>query len=135
MYSRIILPRAVADELSVGRDRGVLLPDPALVSWMTIRQIQAPGLLPLVTDLGAGEREVIALAVEAPGSLVLLDDALARRYARLLGIRLTGTLGVLLKAKQSGYLPAVAPILDRLEALGFRLNPSTRTEVLKLAGE
>lgn len=39
------------------------------------------------------------------------------------------------KAKQSGYLSSVAPILDRLDALRFRLDPITRVAVLKLAGE
>jgi predicted nucleic acid-binding protein len=59
----------------------------------------------------------LALAKGIPESLALFDDALARCYARFLGIGYTGTLGVLLKAKQSGYLPNVEPLLDRLESL------------------
>jgi predicted nucleic acid-binding protein len=47
----------------------------------------------------------------------------------------TGTLGVLFKAKETGHLPAVAPVLDRLEYLRFRLDPETRRAVLELAGE
>ena len=47
---------------------------------------------------------------------------------------LTGTLGVLLRAKQAGLVPAVAPLLDRLAALRFRLGRPTREEVLRLAG-
>lgn len=135
LYGQITLPQAVVDELPAGRTLGVALPDPALLSWMTVRQAQAGAILPLVTELGTGEREVLALAVETPDALVLLDDGLARRYARLLGIEFTGTLGVLLKAKQAGYLAALAPVLDRLNALRFRLNPSTRAAVLRLAGE
>jgi len=88
-----------------------------------------------VTHLGAGEREVITLAIQEPGALVVLDDARARKQARALGIRLTGTLGVLLKAKQLGFLPAVRPVLERLEALRFYLDPATRLAVLGLAGE
>jgi predicted nucleic acid-binding protein len=60
---------------------------------------------------------------------------LARRYARLLNLTLTGTLGVLLKAKETGLLPAVAPVLDRLQKLRFRLDAETRQAVLRLAGE
>lgn len=60
---------------------------------------------------------------------------MARRYAHLLGLSFTGTLGVLLKAKQGGHIPAVQPVLDRLEALRFRLDPVTRAAVLRLAGE
>jgi predicted nucleic acid-binding protein len=60
---------------------------------------------------------------------------LARRYARLLNLTLTGTLGVLLKAKETGLLPAVAPVLDRLQKQRFRLDAETRQAVLRLAGE
>ena len=89
----------------------------------------------MITDLGAGEREVLALGTETSDSIVILDDALARQYARLLNLTLTGTLGVLLKAKEAGLLPAVAPVLDRLRQLRFRMDPETRQAVLKLAGE
>ena len=53
----------------------------------------------------------------------------------MLNLALTGTLGVLLKAKETGLLPAVAPVLERLEHLRFRLDPETRQAVLRLAGE
>ncbi|NJP08689.1 MAG: DUF3368 domain-containing protein [Leptolyngbyaceae cyanobacterium RU_5_1] len=136
LYGQIILPQAVIDELAEGRNLGVALPDPASLSWVTVRQAQ--DFFPIdsvIENLGAGERETLALALEIPGSLVLLDDALARSYARSLEVRFTGTLGVLLKAKQSGYLTAVMPILDQLDNLGFRLDLSTRATVLRLAEE
>jgi uncharacterized protein len=92
-------------------------------------------VLPLVSDLGAGEREVLALALEADQPLVVLDDALARRVARRLDLALTGTLGLLLKAKQAGRIDRLKPLLDRLEALNFRLDADTRLSVLRLASE
>jgi len=52
--------------------------------------------------LGVGEREALSLAIAIPDSLVILDDALARSYAQQLNLSITGTLGVLLKGKQSG---------------------------------
>ena len=55
--------------------------------------------------------------------------------AETLGIRLTGTLGLLLDAKRAGLVPAVGPLLDRLVALRFRVAAHTRAAVLKLAGE
>jgi predicted nucleic acid-binding protein len=102
---------------------------------VAVRHVSHPGLLPLATDLGPGESEVLALGVEMPGSLVVLDDGLARRYAHALGLRLTGTLGVLLRAKRGGLLPEIAPILRQLDSLRFRLDPDTCRAVLKLAGE
>jgi len=91
--------------------------------------------LPLVTDLGPGESQVLALALEMPGTTVILDDSLARRTAEALHIPLTGTLGVLLSAKRKGLMGEIAPVLDHLQALRFRVSPVTRTVVLKLAGE
>jgi predicted nucleic acid-binding protein len=70
-----------------------------------------------------------------PGSLVLLDDRLARAVARIRNIRLTGTAGVLLKAKQEGHITVVAPLLDRLVQLDFRLSDAVTASILKLAQE
>lgn len=134
-YGTITIPTAVAAELREGELRGVDLPAFETLEWMRIRQPTGRLLLPIVADLGAGEREVLALGTENPESLVILDDGLARQYARLLNLKLTGTLGVLLKAKETGLLPSVAPVLERLEALRFRMDAETRQAVLRLAGE
>ncbi|OQA42177.1 MAG: hypothetical protein BWY52_02296 [Chloroflexi bacterium ADurb.Bin325] len=75
------------------------------------------------------------LGLERPGSLLVLDDSLARRVAESLGLRFTGTLGLLLDAKHAGFIPAVRPLLDQLQELRFRFAPHTRQAVLELAGE
>ena len=135
LYGRVTAPAAVAAELAVGRSLGIDLPDLEGLKWIDIRRPQRGEFLAKVADLGAGEREALALGAEAPGSLVLLDDAFARRIADLLGIRRIGTLGVLLQAKQRGLLPVVRPVLDRLDGLRFRVGLETRRAVLRLAGE
>ena len=90
-------------------------------------------LLALATDLGKGEAEAIAIAHER-NALLILDDGLARRHAKVVGVTLTGTLGVLIKAKTAGHIPMVAPLVSRL-TVGFRLSEQTRDEILKLAKE
>lgn len=75
------------------------------------------------------------LALESSDPIVVLDDALARRLAETLKLRLTGTVGLLLDAKRAGHIETVSPWLDRLQALRFRLSPQTRAAVLRLAGE
>jgi len=75
------------------------------------------------------------LALEMPGSVAPLDDALARRVAIAKGIPIKGTLGLHLEAKRAGYLTSVRPSLDKLQELGFRLAHQTQDAVLKLAGE
>jgi len=135
LYGEILIPESVVREIAAGRALGVALPELNTLPWIKVRRVAGLAVLPLVSDLGAGEREVLALALEADQPLVVLDDALARRVAGRLDLALTGTLGLLLKAKQAGRIARLEPLLDRLEALNFRLDPDTRLSVLRLAGE
>jgi predicted nucleic acid-binding protein len=88
----------------------------------------------VVDELAEGR----ALGVNLP-DLTALDWVTVRRpvseLAETLGLRLTGTLGLLLDAKRAGLILAVGPFLSRLQALHFRVAPHTRAAVLKLAGE
>lgn len=135
LVGQVIVPPAAIAELAVGRSLGINLPDPANLQWVVVRQpISAPAL-PLAIGLGPGEREVLALALESSDAIVVLDDQLARQIAGTLGLRLTGTLGILLDAKKRGLISEIEPLLDQLQNLRFRLASQTRTAVLKLAGE
>jgi predicted nucleic acid-binding protein len=135
LAGRVIIPPAVAEELAVGRKVGIDVPEVERLEWIEVRRPLSLAALPLVTDLGPGESQVLALALEMPGTTVIVDDFLARRTAEALHIPLTGTLGVLLAAKRAGLIDRIAPILDLLQSLRFRVSQSTRTAVLKLAGE
>ena len=135
LYCIVMLPQAVSRELSVGLASGTNLPDITLLPWAEIIVVAASPSPALPPNLGLGEQETLALAMQTPNSLALLDDALARRYARVLKISFTGTLGVLLKAKETGHLKVIKPAIDQLESIGFRLAPTTRLAVLRLAGE
>jgi hypothetical protein len=135
LYTRVVVPTAVVRELAEGGRCGHDVPSPATLPWADVCDAPGAAILPLVTDLGDGERAAIALAASRKSDLLLLDDALARRHAQLLGLTITGTLGVLLRAKEAGLVPAITPVVERLERLGFRLAPETRVAVLKLAGE
>lgn len=135
LAGRVIAPPAVLEELAAGLASGVRVPDLSAYDWVTVRRPESEAALPLVTDLGPGEAGVLLLALESRKAVAVLDDALARRMAETLDLRYTGTLGLLLDAKKAGLIPAVAPLLDRLQSLRFRLAPETRTAALKLAGE
>ena len=135
LAGQVYVPEAVVAELQEGQRRNVLLPALEDLSWLIVRPVRDRTLLPLVTHLGDGEKEVLALGLETQDPLLLLDDRDARRYAQTLGLEITGTLGLLLRAKERGILGAVRPVLDRLQALRFRLNAKTRQMVLKRAGE
>jgi predicted nucleic acid-binding protein len=119
LYSRVLVPPAVVAELNVGLRQGKDLPDVTTLDWIELRSPPAHALQG-IDGLGAGETEGIALSRSIAGSLLLLDDGHARKVATSLGLELTGTVGVLLLAKERALLDRVGPELDRLQTFGFR---------------
>ncbi len=77
----------------------------------------------------------MALALENPERIVLLDDGLARRIAEAAGLTVWGTLRILLEAKSRGWIERVAPLLDRLVMTGMWISDDVRQRVLALADE
>jgi predicted nucleic acid-binding protein len=111
------------------------MPDVKGCQWIEVRPTRIPDLVRLITDLGSGEAQVLALALDIPNSLCILDDHLAREIAQLQNLRITGTAGILLKAKQAGFISEVAPLLQKLSMAGFRLSEQVKIHILKLAHE
>ncbi len=135
LYGTIIVPPAVVAELDDGTRLGYDVPTSTRVPWCRIQAPSGAAFERVSERLGPGERAALALALELPDSLVLLDDRAARLQAEALQLQLTGTLGVLLRAKRDGHLEAVAPLLDVLGARGFRIGVEARRAVLEAAGE
>jgi len=134
-YQQVTVPPAVVQELAAGAARGVALPVLAEVAWLQVRAPSATQVWRVASTLGEGEREALALALETPNALLRVDDGQARRFGRLLGLRMTGTVGVLARATRDGLVPRLAPLLDRLAALGFRLSAQAQAMALTLVGE
>lgn len=109
----------------------------ALVSCAWLRRVPDPPIPQRVADLdlGAGEKSVLAWAVANPGTDVILDDRAARRCALDLGLRVRGTLGLVLLAKQKGVIPAARPVVEQLRATGLYLSDKLMNQVLALVGE
>ena len=135
LATRVLVPPAVVDELQEGMRLGLDLPDVNTLDWVEVLRPAGASALPLVTDLGPGESEALALALEYREAVIVLDDRVARNVARTLGLKMTGTLGLLLDAKRARRIERVTPLLNELESLGFRLADHTRAAVMKLAGE
>jgi predicted nucleic acid-binding protein len=135
LYTAITIPTAVQQELEIGKAQGVDVPNVQAVEWIRIRAVTLSIPLPSEIDLGLGEAEVIALGFSSDNSLLILDDQLGRQIAALYQLKYTGTLGVLIKAKQAGYLPAISEAIVSLQSQGMWLSDTIIQKVLRLAGE
>ena len=117
----------------------ILHPDtisPRSLVWVELVSV-SPALIDSLPPnrLGTGERAVIAYAQTHRGCVAGTDDLRARQLAEAIGLQVTGTLGILLRAKQAGLIPAVKPLVDDVTAQGFRLSPELHRDVLGMAGE
>jgi hypothetical protein len=135
LASDIRVPCSVASEIDRGISLGVDLPSLTSLPWIGVHAVQSCVHQNWINKLGLGEAEVLQLALETPGSLVVLDDRVARRIADSHKLPIKGTIGLLLDAKNAGLVTAIGPLLDRLDKLGFRLSTATRLAALHLAGE
>jgi predicted nucleic acid-binding protein len=89
----------------------------------------------LEATLDKGEASAIAFAIEQEDCLLILDDLKGRKYAEHLGLKITGTLGVLLDAKVSGHLASVKSCIDKMKQTDFRLTQELERQVLEKSGE
>lgn len=89
----------------------------------------------LELQLDKGEASAIALAIEIPESTLILDDYKARKIAERLGLEITGTIGVIVKAKIRGVIPSIRPYLNKIKQTDFRLTPELEQQALSEARE
>ncbi len=85
--------------------------------------------------MGEGEAEAILLAEEINADAVLIDELKARKIANLRGLRVIGTIGVLLDAKEKGLAREVKPLMDELIKKRIRISKDLYNHTLELANE
>ena len=85
--------------------------------------------------LDPGEAAVIQLALNEGVKVVCIDESVGRRLARLSGLSVTGSIGVLLRARKEGHLPSVRAALERMQAHGIWLSNTVITFALRESGE
>ncbi len=125
VYEELLTTSEIAEEF------GEELPD-----WIKIQSVSDKKYQNfLETQIDSGEASVIALASEFEDAILLLDDLKARKLATKLGIKITGTFGVIHKAKQMSVIPKVKPLIDKLLMTDFRIAKNIVEEVLKLNNE
>ena len=132
LFDAVVVPQVVFDEVTVAGAGRIGSEEVAAATWLRV-EIEAPDPR-LLAMLDAGEASAIPLA-ERLHAMLLVDDTSARAVAEDRGIRIVGTLGVLLLAKRAGHVSLVAPILERMAALGMYVSADLRRRVLQAAGE
>ena len=137
LFGSLIIPPAVVSELM---DKTQLFPRAAQVPSLGFISIHAPADQLLIKSLASrvhpGEAECLVLAMEHPGSLLLLDDLGAREFAASNALLYTGTLGCLAEAKKRGLIPAITPLLQELRTKArFWIADRLEERVLRDAGE
>lgn len=133
LYGHVYVPFSVLEEIEAGKN-GTWYTDIKLLPHFNIVNVTEPPLFQS-DELDQGEKDVIALALELNADLVILDETLARTYAKSLQLQLTGTLGILLKAKQQNLIESIGPLINQLQANGVWLSRNVIHEVLTIAGE
>ncbi len=125
LYSSVTTTPEIASEF------GHPLPD-----WVIIKPVQdIQKLYLLELQIDKGESSALVLAMEQGNCTVVLDDQKARKIAANLHITFTGTLGIIVKAKTTGHIPSIVPILKKIRETNFRISPLLEQTLLELAGE
>jgi predicted nucleic acid-binding protein len=98
---------------------------------------EAPDIPPSVRtwDLGAGEAAVLSIAAKISNATAVLDDLAARRCANSLGLRVVGTLGLVLMAKKQGMISSARQAIETIAAAGLFVSARHITAICKQAGE
>lgn len=135
LFDEVWTPEAVKNELLAGRSKGYDIPNPDDYSWLSVVSPKSTPSEWLALDLGVGEIEAMALALENPDRVVMLDDMLARRTAQAAGLQVWGTLKVLLEVKSHGNIDKVEPYVSKLSDSGMWISAEIKERILRLAGE
>ena len=125
LYGSVIITNEVANEYNTK------FPD--WVEIKTVADIHRQQILEIQVD--KGEASAIALALEIADSVVILDDYKARKIAETLGLDVTGTIGVIIKAKHSGLIQSIKPLIDKIKKTDFRMTTELENQALKEAEE
>lgn len=132
---RLMVPSPVADEI---RRRGPTDTTATLLrtaKWIeTVAGVTVPPMI-LKWGLGAGESAVLAHAHANAGMEAIIDDLMGRKCARVLGIPVRGTLGIVLQAKRDGHIPNARRVIEELISGGMYLSRSVIDEALKRVNE
>lgn len=131
----VLVPTEVIKEIRAKQDEVTTCVERHLGTWLRECVLAQPETMQVLVDLDAGERAVIAQALQERVNTIATDDMAARRLARRLGLKPIGTVGLLLAAKKRGMLQSLRNEIARLRDLGFWITDDLVRHALREAGE
>ncbi len=135
LYREVLVPFEVCQEMRAKGYQGFALRQFDEASWLTKRE-QPLAIDPLLANsLDTGEAAVIQLALDERISTVAIDETVGRRVAKLSGLKLTGSIGILLRARQEGVSFSMRTALRKMQARGVWLSQPVVDFALRQAGE
>ena len=131
----VVVPRPVFNEIAAYADRDPVRQRVLAAPFLQVIDVESVPPAILAWDLGPGESALLAYALPRPGTECILDDLKGRRCAEALGIPVLGTLGVAVRAKRQGLIPAAKPLIDELRSYGMFLSAKLMAQALRAIGE
>ena len=137
LFGEVYIPQAVYDEaVLAGHEQGGAKREVSMSTWIKVVGVQDRLAVEVLLDeMDLGEAEAIVLARELSAEWVLMDERKGRRKLTQLGLHKIGTLGILLKAKQAGFVSEIRPDLEKLRQQGFSISQVVIDAVLREANE
>ena len=137
LFGEVSIAQAVFDEAAAtGRETGGARQEVTAAAWIkTVVVKDRLAVEVLLDELDLGEAETIVLARELNADWILMDEKKGRRKLAQLGMKKIGTVGLLLRAKHIGLIPALRPELEQLHQRGFSISPAVIDAVLRQAQE
>jgi len=135
LYEQVLVPAEVCDEILAGGKSGFGIQQFNKASWLKKRNIKQiiPHFLSNTLDLG--EASVIQLALSEKIDIVCIDETVGRRIARLNGLKLTGSIGILIRAQKSGLIADLDSILQRMRKNGIWVSNKVTNLALRQSKE
>lgn len=134
LFSEIVVPTAVWHEISSGPHVDKAAQKLPNLTWLT--RVGAVSIDDIVRwDLGIGETEVLSYAMQNKSFIPVLDDVLAKKCARALGVPTLGTGSILIIAKQRGLITSVEHALRQLQHAGLWISENVIQLLKQKAGE
>jgi len=135
LADELVIPEVVLREVSAKPDGEEAIDELVGTSGVRIELDRSVSKVIEAWDLGLGESQVLAVSEGDLSSRAVLDDLEARRCAASIDVPVIGTLGVVLRAKRKGVVPAARPLLERLRHEGLYVSTDLLERALKHVGE